>query len=113
MILSFFCGVEQHVAQATNLVFFIPTSISAIIVTIKEKLINWSIAIPVAISGIIGAIIGAKISIKTNVEDLKKYFGIFLIMIAIYEIYLFIKKYIWRKKDNNNNYKNDLNTKKI
>ena len=29
-LLSFVMGVEQHIAQATNLIFFIPTSIVAI-----------------------------------------------------------------------------------
>ena len=34
LILSVFMGVEQHTAQATNLVFFVPTSLSAIVTTI-------------------------------------------------------------------------------
>ena len=101
LILSVFMGIEQHTAQATNLVFFVPTSISAIIVTIKEKLINWKIGIPVAISGIIGAIIGAKISVKMEVNRLKKFFGIFLILIAVYEIYSLIKTYKSGKSNNN------------
>ena len=32
LILTAFMGVNQHTAQATNLIFFIPTSISAIYV---------------------------------------------------------------------------------
>jgi len=83
LILSFFMGVNQHTAQATNLVFFIPTSISAILVSIKEKLIDWNIGITVAISGVVGAIIGAKISVNMDVNMLKKYFGIFLSLIDI------------------------------
>ena len=82
LILSFFMGINQHTAQATNLVFFVPTSISAILVSIQEKLINWNIAITIAVSGVIGAIIGAKISINMDVNRLKKYFGIFLSIIA-------------------------------
>lgn len=98
LILSVFMGIDQHVAQATNLVFFVPTSIAAIITTIKEKLINWKIGIVVAISGVIGAIFGAKISVNMEVNHLKKYFGIFLIIITIYEIYSLIKQYINEKK---------------
>ncbi|MBQ3145006.1 MAG: sulfite exporter TauE/SafE family protein [Clostridia bacterium] len=101
LILSIFMGIDQHIAQATNLVFFVPTSISAIITTFKEKLINWKIGIPVAISGIVGAIIGAKISVNMDVNKLKKYFGIFLIFITIYEIYSLAKKYKITKKSNN------------
>ncbi len=101
LILSVFMGIDQHIAQATNLIFFVPTSITAIITTIKEKLINWKIGIPVAISGIIGAIFGAKISVNMDVNYLKKYFGIFLILITIYEIYSLVRQYIFDKKRHN------------
>lgn len=98
LVLSIFLGVEQHIAQATNLVFFVPTSISAIIVSIKSKLIEWKIGITLAISGIVGAIIGANISAKMEVKMLKRFFGIFLGLIAIYEIYSIIKQYKKEKK---------------
>lgn len=103
LVLSIFLGVEQHIAQATNLVFFVPTSISAIIISIKSKLIEWKIGIVVAITGIIGAIIGANISAKIEVKRLKRYFGIFLAGIAIYEIYSMIKEYKKEKYSNNKN----------
>ena len=80
-------GLNHHTAQASNLIFFIPTSISAIIVNLKNKNINLKIAIVISIAGIIGAIIGAKLAVLTNVNNLKKYFGIFLAVIATYEIY--------------------------
>lgn len=105
LILSVFMGVEQHTAQATNLVFFVPTSLTAIITTIKDKLINWEIGVPVAIAGIVGAIIGAKISINMDVNYLKRYFGIFLILISIYEIYSLIMQYKKEQKTNNKNKK--------
>lgn len=98
LCLSMFLGIEQHVAQATNLVFFIPTSIVAIIINIKQKNVNFKIAIPIAISGIIGAVIGAICSSKTDVRRLKKYFGVFLGLIAIWEIYSLIKKYKLKEK---------------
>ncbi len=103
LVLSIFLGVEQHIAQATNLVFFVPTSISAIIISIKSKLIEWKIGIVVAITGIIGAIIGANISAKIEVKSLKRYFGIFLAGIVIYEIYSMIKEYKKEKYSNNKN----------
>ena len=40
-LLSFMLGIDQHVAQATNLIFFIPTSIVAIIVNVKNKNIDF------------------------------------------------------------------------
>lgn len=101
LCLTLFSGLEQHIAQATNLVFFIPTSIVAIIVNIKEKLINWSVAIPICISGMLGSILGAIISSNMEVSTLRKWFGIFLSLIAIYQIYIFVKSYIFHKNTNN------------
>ena len=98
-LLSFLLGVEQHVAQATNLIFFIPTSIVAIIVNIKNKNIDIKLAIIISIFGILGAIWGANISIHTDVNLLKKCFGAFLAVIAMHEIYSIAKQYKKDKKD--------------
>ena len=67
-LLTYLSGLEQHIAQATNLIFFIPTSIVAIIVNIKNKNIRFRVATMISI------------------------FGIFLEIIAIHEIYTIIKE---------------------
>lgn len=85
--------LEQHIAQATNLIYFIPTAITAIIINYRNKNIDTKLAIFISICGIIGAIIGAIISVNTNVEMLRKLFGIFLAIIAIHEIYTLFKEY--------------------
>ena len=92
-LLSFVMGVVQHIAQATNLIFFIPTSIVAIIVNLKNKNIDLKLATIISICGVIGAIIGANIAINIDVGLLKKIFGIFLALVAINEIYSIIKLY--------------------
>ena len=97
-LLTFFMGVDQHIAQATNLIFFIPASIVAIIVNIKNKNLDIKNGIIISIFGILGAIIGANISLNMPVNILKKCFGIFLSIITINEIYSIIKQY---KKDKN------------
>lgn len=93
-ILVCFLGIDQKVAQAVNLVFFIPTSIVATIVNIKNKEINWKLAVPISILGAIGAFIGAYIATKIEVSNLRKMFAIFLIFIAIFEVYSWYKKYV-------------------
>lgn len=93
LCLSLFLGKDQHIAQGANLVFFIPTSIVAIIMNIKQKLIKWKTGVIVSIFGVVGAVIGAKISVNLDTNRLKLYFGIFLLCIAVFEIYsLFFKK---------------------
>lgn len=109
LLLSIFLGVEQHIAQATNLVFFIPTALVSILINAKQKYIDYKTAIPIIITGIMGAIIGAMVATKMDVTHLKKYFGYFLLIIAIFEIYSLIKKYIFEKNRNN---KKEININK-
>ena len=98
LLLSLFTGLEQHVAQATNLVFFIPTSIAAIIINLKQKNIDFKLAINVVIFGIIGAIIGTIISNNISSENLRKYFAIFILFIAFHEVYELYREYKKEKK---------------
>ena len=100
-LLNTFVGLEQHVAQATNLIYFVPTAISAIIVNYRDKNIDTKLAGIISICGITGAVIGAIISVNLDVEKLRKFFGIFLVIIAIHEIYTLINEYKLRKKRKN------------
>ena len=99
LLLSVFMGLEQHIAQATNLVFFIPTSIAAILVNLKQKNVDLKLAINISFFGIIGAIIGAIISKNISSENLKKYFAIFILIIALHEVYELYKEYKNNKKN--------------
>ena len=90
--LTFFMGVEQHVAQATNLIFFIPASLVAILVNLKNKNLGLKSGVIISIFGVLGAIIGENISLNIDVNILRKSFGIFLILIIINEIYSIIKQ---------------------
>lgn len=103
LLLTIIVGMEQHIAQATNLIYFIPTAISAIIVNYRNKNIDIKLAKFISTFGIIGALIGALISVNINVDKLKKLFGIFLVIIAIHEIYTLYKQYKEYKKRHNKN----------
>lgn len=98
-LLSFMLGVEQHIAQATNLIFFIPTAMVAIGVNLKNKNIDTKLAILISVFGILGAIIGANISIHIDVSILKKCFGVFLAIITSNEIYSIFKLYVKKYKN--------------
>ena len=99
LLLSLFMNLDQHIAQATNLVFFIPTSLAAIAINIKQKNVDFKLAVNISIFGILGSIIGGLISEKMSSTHLRKYFAVFILMIAIHEIYKLYKEYrIARKK---------------
>lgn len=99
LLLTLFNNFEQHIAQATNLVFFIPTSLAAIITNLKNKNVDIKVTKVVSVFGIIGAIIGSVISNNISSNNLKKYFAIFLLIIAIYEIYRLYKEYKNKRKN--------------
>ena len=97
LLFSLFEKIDQHVLQATNLIFFIPTSITAIIMNLKNKKINWKDAKSVVTFGIIGAIIGCMISNNINSNNLKKIFGIFIGILAIFQFYEIYTSYNKKK----------------
>lgn len=91
LILTLFLNVDQHVAQAINLVFFIPTAISAIIINRKQGLIDFKVSNIISIFGVISAIVASSIANNMDSSFLRKIFGIFLGIIAINEIISFKK----------------------
>lgn len=88
---------EQHVAQATNLLFFIPAAIVSIILNSKRKIINYKNAILLTSFGVIGSSIGSIISENLPVDILRKFFGIFLLFVCAYEIHSYYILYIKNK----------------
>lgn len=101
LLFSIFTEYDQHLIQGTNLIFFIPTSIVAIYMNVKNKIIDFKISKIIVFSGVIGAIVGSYLSFKFESELLRKIFGIFLLFIACLEIYSLIKQYKQDKKENN------------
>lgn len=90
-ILTGFMKIDQKLAQATNLIFFIPTSIIVIFYNLKNKNIDFKKDIFIIIFGAAGSILGSFISAKINMEILKKAFGIFLILMGFYYLKKVIK----------------------
>ena len=85
--LAIFLSVDQHMAQGVNLLYFIPTAIVALIVHIKNKSINYKIAIPIVLLGIAGAVGGSFLATRMDATLLKRLFGDFLAAMGLYEIF--------------------------
>lgn len=99
LILTMFMFIDQHTAQAANLIFFIPTSISAIYVYFKNKNVDTKIGLKLLYTVIMGAILGAYLTKFIDSSNLKKYFGIFLLAVAVIDIIITIKNKIKEKKE--------------
>lgn len=83
--LVIFANPDQHIAQSVNLIFFIPTAVVALAVHIRNKRIDFRTAIPIIIFGLLGAYIGSRLAVRLPGAILKKYFGVFLLILGIYE----------------------------
>ena len=86
-LLTIGLNFTQQNSQAINLLAFLPMSIVALIIHYKNKLVRTKLAIPIAISGVISSIVGSLLANSINSISLKIWFGVFLIIIGILEIY--------------------------
>ena len=94
-ILVLMLDVDIKVAQLTNLLCFIPLSIVSIAKLAKSKLVNFKYAMLIGIPCMVMSVIASFISVNIDADNIKKYFGIFLIVLGIFlmlkSIYLAIK----------------------
>jgi uncharacterized membrane protein YfcA len=97
-MLTFFMGVPQHAAQSANLIAFIPMSAIALFIHVKNKLVEKSVIAPVLLSAVLTSVLGAFVSLNTRAEALKKYFGIFLIILGAAHLVGFAVKKSRNKK---------------
>lgn len=89
-MLTIFFGIEQHAAQAVNLAAFIPMSIIALIIHIKNKLVDFKKALYIVIPSCVTAAAGSYAAKNTDAGLLQKLFGIFLILLALFQIVFII-----------------------
>ena len=68
---------------------------------VKNKNVNLKLGLIIAVYGILGAIVGANVSMHLDMKSLRKYFGIFLLVVSVHEIYSIIKQYKKEKIDKN------------
>lgn len=85
-LLTVFCSVEQHLAQACNLLVFIPMSIVAVIIHAKNGLIKgkyfWWMAVPAVVTGVLASLLCGNV----GGETLRRCFGYFLLALGVYRL---------------------------
>ncbi len=84
--LVLFAKPDQHIAQSVNLIFFIPTAIVALIIHIKNKSIDFRMALPITVAGLLGAFAGSIFAVSLSSTALRKWFGVFLLVLGCYEM---------------------------
>ena len=85
--LSAFVGMEQMRAQGINLVFFIPVALLSLVIHTKNKLVSWRTAALALVGGLPGVFAGYYLAQWLGSELLSKFFGGFLLLIAVRTFY--------------------------
>ena len=87
-LLTIFYNINQHSAQAVNLISFIPMSIIALIIHFKNKLVKLKDALFIIIPGALSCVGGFFVSEMLTGDLLGKIFVGFLIVLAIVQFIL-------------------------
>ena len=59
LLLNFFTDIAQYKIQGINLIFFIPTALTAIYLNYKNKIIDFNVAKKCIVAGVFGSVIGS------------------------------------------------------
>ena len=84
--LILFASIDPKLAQSINLLSSIPMTIAALSIHIKKKNVDFELVLPIVLFGIVGAFFGSTLAEYLSSNILRKCFGVFLLIIGIFEI---------------------------
>ena len=85
--LLFLQDMNQQQAQGINLIYFVPTAVIALITHIKNKNVEVKAVKSIVLTGLIGAAAGAFLAVRMDATLLRKFFGGFLLIMGLSELY--------------------------
>ncbi len=91
-LLTIFMNVNQHQAQALNLLSFIPMAVVTLIIHIKNKLIKLKGLGLFIFFAVVFSVLGSFIANKMDGIMLRKMFGGFLILLSFYQFFCCVSK---------------------
>lgn len=99
-LLTVFSGIDQQAAQAINLLTFIPMSVVALVIHVKNKLVKKKALFVFLIPALISSALSSLLALTVSGDFLKKAFGIFLIVLGTSALIFEIVKLIKNKREN-------------
>lgn len=81
-MMVFGLGMSQHIAQGISLLVIIPTAFAGIWRLHKQNLVDYRVAAYLAVGAVTGGIISSNFVQDIPAADLKKIFGIFIIIMG-------------------------------
>ena len=91
-LLSIFYSVNQHTAQAVNLISFVPMAVVALIIHIRNKMVDFGKVTLIIIPGVISCVFGCYIAKSITGNVLSRCFGGFLIILSIFQFVTEIRR---------------------
>lgn len=85
-LLTMAAGLEQHLAQAVNLMAFIPMSVVALFIHKKNGYVDVKLATPVMFLALLGAIGGSFAASYSGGYALRAAYGAFLTALGIFQL---------------------------
>ena len=99
-LLTLAAGLEQHLAQAINLMAFVPMSLVALAIHKKNGYVRVKAALPVAVLAVFGAVCGSLLSSYAGGRILRASFGVFLGVLGAVQLIKTIVAAVKAKKAN-------------
>ena len=100
-LLTLAAGLEQHLAQAVNLIAFIPMSVVALFIHKKNGYVEVKKSFKIVITAIIGAVGGSLLAGYSGGYVLRACYGAFLIALGIFQTYKGIRAIVQKVKQKN------------
>lgn len=91
-LLSIAMGVPQRLAQAINLISFVPMAVIALIIHVKNGLVATKGLWWIVLSGLIFCTVGCFVARWIEADLLKRLFGGFLIVLSVFQVYFAVRK---------------------
>ena len=85
--MTVFAGLDQHLAQGINLLYFLPAGLMALPAHLKNGYVAKPVLLPAIGAGLVLAALAAWAATALDVEVLRKCFGAFLIIVGAMELF--------------------------
>lgn len=97
-LLTFAAGLEQHLAQAINLMAFVPMSVVALLIHRKNGYVDIKRSLPISFAALAGAVGGSFLARYAGGYELRACYGVFLIILGCFQLFKVVRAVIRKKK---------------
>lgn len=85
-LLTLFCSLTQHQAQAVNMIAFIPMATVTLIIHTKNKLVDYKKVLPVALPALVTGVACSFFALEVKGRTLAFCYGAFLTVLSVYQM---------------------------